>query len=252
MPVNELRSSPVTDDPYTEAAVLRANPNDPVAMAFYPDDPTSWTVSDIGLDGHTWVPALKPLVRRPGANGVKTIRKGEPKAQALQTHRAVVADRGGVELDYNDERFHVTDAAHLPPGAAPGSYLRQTPCTGGNFYHWVWDTPRQPLRGRGVTLEHDRAAFNRWRVSLVELGHIKPPSEEVKEAVISMARRRVQSATAGSQGASEDVRSARIGKAQARLDAALAAQVPTPKTFVEAPAETPAKRTAAKKGGQDE
>jgi len=202
--------------------------NSPFFLVHYADVGGSWEVAEEGLDAPTFLPVLQPYPIRPGAAGVRTVSADEPRSRMYARPLAKLQEQGAVVLPLD---FHV-DAAHLPAGVAAGPYLRETDAQGGPFYHTAWDTPRKAVRGNTATVDCDRAAYNRWRAALVTSGIVPEPRGAILEDVRARALRRLDTVRAATD-IPTDMREAKTAVARSRVDAVVAAKLPTatiPKT----------------------
>lgn len=162
------------------------------------------------------VPAL--MVIQPGADGVRTLNEGEDPAAAFARAIHLRRDRGQVLVDHQA----VIDAAYLPPGVAPGPYLRSFPCVHpqlgvvGRCHTDAWRVP-SGRPGEPVEWQVHRGAWDAWRLSLVERGIAPPISTRARSMLRLRARDRLERAEA--DGRAERI----VAERRARLEAVEAA-----------------------------
>lgn len=205
---------------------LRVKPSEPFLLQHRPN---SWEVESEGLDGPTWLPILAPRAIKAGANGMRTIKRGE---QADDAYRAALArdERQGIQTIPLDL---TVSAAHLPDGVPPGRYVRsldaQDPRTRaeGKVHVEAWKVPMEVPEGQPHRFRFDRPSWNRWRAHLVESGVIAPPMESVRLSLLRRHEARVLSAEV--DPLPDEVRRRRVEEKAAIRDGIAAATVPAPK-----------------------
>lgn len=207
-------SRPASLGGYVDRPRLPISPNSPFFLVHHAASGGSWEVATEGMPGPTWLPVLQPYPIRPGAAGVRTVTAGEPRSRMWSRAVQILEEGGAVVLPLD---LHVS-SEHLPEGAAPGPYLRETDCLGGTFYHTAWEKPRRGVRGNTVQHHVDRAALNRWRASLVTSGVIAPPDPAILADAKARAARRVNVAARDASIPSE-ARAEAVATAKARADA---------------------------------
>jgi hypothetical protein len=150
---------------------LPIGPNFPFFLIHWPQN---WNVESEGLEVPTWLPTFSRHVILPGCNLNRTLRRGERPEAAYDAAVLVNTRRGATYLDPELHRL-----------SSGGKYLREAPCRDprsgreGVYYLDAWSTPLDALPGRRLRFRLDRAAFNRYRLEVVEQGVIRPPSAEV-------------------------------------------------------------------------
>lgn len=182
-----------------------------------------WEVVSEGLAEPTLLPVIgkHPLV--PGVAGMRTTTRGmEPQ----HAHRDAIIkgmENGWVYLAPNE----TIPAELLPSGVPVGGYCRAVPCadplTGeaGTAHLEAWQVPVETVVGERQQYAYDRSAYNRWRLSLVKRGVIKPPKGQVKQGLTKRARRHLERAAA--LPLPEDLRAQRVEKRKDELDLVLEA-----------------------------
>lgn len=218
----EVRSRGADLSGITGRDVLNVQPNHPFWLVHWKGRPGSWDVADI--DGKpVWLPVLNAYPIVEGANGVRTLGKGESPSKRIENALVKLQTEGAILV----EPGVPVDGAVLPPGVDVGpGYLRETDCRGGKFYHHAWDIPRNPLPGRPRVPNVDRERFDRWRLSLVTSGVIPLPDPQVIEDAKANAAQRVQSALADTVAADKEQREQRVSKQRARAERLAAAVLP--------------------------
>jgi len=213
---------------------LRAKPNAPFFLIHFPHEAGGWSVESDGLDGPTWVPDLRPYALVPGCGGVRTLERGEHAAAAYEQAILNLQRRGAAVYLPESPAMQVNDPEHLPAGVPAGPYIRQVEtdtipdghAAGVPYYHLAHE---QMSNGRTPTAPHkrvlDAAAWNRWRVALVDGGHIAPPADDVIAERIEQQRRKVGSAARDTR-ANTEVRAAAVQTQSDRLAAMQTARVP--------------------------
>ena len=213
---------------------LRAKPNAPFFLIHSPHEAGGWSVVSNGLDGPTWAPDLRPYQLVPGCGGVRTLERGEHAAAAYEQAILNLQRRGAVVYLPEAPAMQVTDAEHLPDGVPAGPYIRQVEtdtipdghARGVPYYHLAQE---QMSNGRTPAAPHKRvlddAAWNRWRVALVDAGHIAAPDADVIAERIEQQRRKVGSASRDTR-ANAEVRAAAVDTQSARLAAMESARIP--------------------------
>ena len=121
------------------------------------------------FEGGQWLPAFSTLSERPGVNGVYHTKWGGDSTEA----RMHFADLGYTILDYKQM-----------------GYVARHPCVGGHFYTTIFAEPKQ-IAGK-VFWDHDKEAYNEWRLSLITDGIIDPPDKDVLSLHIDKFRRTVE------------------------------------------------------------
>lgn len=174
---------------FGQQTALNCEPSDPFILMAHPG---AAQVATDGLDGPTWLPVLTPLYITPGVNLVEIKRKGDTNEDMFRNALAHARAKGFAPIDPTTQ---VADSEHLPAGVAPGPYMRAYPTFDrrtqleGTLYKEAWYTrmasrsPTDPPRWK-----FDRAAYNRWVVSLLEAGVIPGPDEFAREEFLSHAR----------------------------------------------------------------
>ena len=164
---------------FAETAALNCQPSSPFLLMAHPG--SAMVVTD-GLKSPTWVPAINLFRLSPGVEHVATRRRGDSYPSTIQTARLEKQREGFVIIE--PDLALVTDPKHLPAGVTPGAYIREYQTydrrTGleGKCYREVWDV-QVPTRSLNDSpkWKFDKAAYNRWVVSLLEAGVIPGPDE---------------------------------------------------------------------------
>jgi hypothetical protein len=214
-------SRPASLGGFVDRPRLPISPNAPFFLVHYAGEGGSWEIASDGLPGPTWLPVIQPFPIRPGAAGVRTVTAGEPRSRMWARAVQQIEEKGGIVLPFD----LAVSGEHLPEGVAAGSYLRETDCVGGTYYHEAWDRPRKGVRGNTVRHDTDRAARNRWRASLVASGVIPAPDPAVLGDARTRAARRVDVAIRDAS-IPADARAEAVAAAKARAEAMAAADVP--------------------------
>jgi hypothetical protein len=171
---------------FGEVTALPVRPNFPFFLLHWP---SAWQVEHEGLEEPTWIPLLAQQVILPGCNLHRTLRRGEPPSAAYDAAVLRNTRRGAVFLDVERHR--------APDG---GRYLREAPCRDprsgreGVYYLDAFTKPLDAIPGRRLRFVRDRAASNRWCLSLVEPGVLSAPSEQVVDEVLRRHANRVSRA----------------------------------------------------------
>lgn len=189
------------------AEVLRAEPNENFLLVVYPDSPTGWTVETRGLDRPTFLPSLHVVPLVEGANGMRTVSKGEDLARGMDGLYNRLRQNGAIIID-------------------PAKYRLKTPCRGGFYYHTPWQILRQPLAGQQMIPKTDHALYAAFRLSLVTDGIVPPPDDQVLAYAESRAQDRITTVDTEAEADSPERRDARKSKAQRKLDNVLNAHKP--------------------------
>lgn len=214
------------DDPDLEGldgpTRIARKPNPPFLLMHHPN---SWAVEVV--DGQpTLLPELAPLILLQGCNLVRTLDKDEDRREAYKLAVANRVEEGWTVIPWG---YAVKEPTHLPTGVAPGKYIREVPCKDrrtkakGTFYTEAWNVPVKTPPGRDQVFRFDRAAYNRWRASLVRSspgapdGLIDPPLDAVLEEMGQALDERVESVRARYSNPHD--REPRVAKAAARREA---------------------------------
>lgn len=145
--------------------------------------PANWEVAEV--DGApVWLPeiSIHPVV--PGANGIRTTNQGEGPEAAWVDAQIAARKKGWIYVDTDTAVPANCLPAGVPPGALPvRTYEVRDPESGAIGKTWVevWKIPMPTIPGERQRWKFDRAAYNRWRLHLVESGQIQPPLEHVIE-----------------------------------------------------------------------
>lgn len=211
----------------TEHGAIRAEPNDPFWLVYYPGSPTAWNVETRGVAAPIYLPSLNVIPLVEGANGIRSTSKGEAPERGRDGIKVKLASEGAIIID-------------------PSLYLLKTPClSGGSYYHTPWQVLRQPLAGQRMIPKIDHAAYAAFRLALVNDGVIPAPSDQVIAYLEAQAEERLTSVTLAVSNEIEEVRTLRVGKAQRRADAFSRAVRPWEKPE---PAPEPVEPVKAKRG----
>jgi hypothetical protein len=226
------QSRPATRAGLGDAPRAAVRPNYAFFLMHHRD---AWQVSAT-LEQPVFLPTLSTFVLQPGVNGVRTMQAGMTYED---TYRAAIQrfqQRGYVFLDAYD----AVPSDCLPPGAAPGGYLRMLdarhPLTGveGTHYHEAWSLPEWAPDDR-VAWSHHRQSYERWLSHLVRAGAVAPMGERIGQQIVRTLDERVERAMTLSL--SPDLRERVVKERQARLamataarDGSLPALPETPKT----------------------
>jgi hypothetical protein len=191
----------------------------------------AWEVATEGLSEPTWVPQLSPRPILVGANGIRTTRPGEAKDMAYRTALAEDERQGVQTIDKNDPRARVEgdSASALGEGTYVRSIFVVDPKTRGEGLRHIeaWDVPQETPSGIRQSFAYDRAAYNRWRVSLVVRGVINAPLAGVKSALLRKHDIRVLKAEV--DDLPEQVRVRRTEEQEVIRDAVKGAKTPSAK-----------------------
>tara|TARA_R110002020_G_scaffold364704_3_gene577001 strand:- start:2114 stop:2884 length:771 start_codon:yes stop_codon:yes gene_type:complete len=149
--------------------LLQLSANAPFFLVHYPQN---WECVTEGLDGPYWLPELQRDWLVPGCNLKRTRRRDEPVEASYDQSHLKITRQGGVILPQTIEV------------AGVAGYLRSLPCEHprtkmpGTFYLDAWEVPvKRP--GKRVKFNRDAGGYNRWRLALVEEGHIASPDPSV-------------------------------------------------------------------------
>ena len=158
--------------------VLRIASNYPYLLAHHRDN---WDLETAGLDGPTWLPQLQEVPVMPGVGGARTVKEGADPKTAYDLLIRNMEGNGFVVLPGDIKVDGVEYSKGLdcvnPRNSKPGVY-------------WVssFAEPRYRRGNARQKFKLDRAAYNRWRLALVEQGHIAPPNPEVVDYAVGRAR----------------------------------------------------------------
>lgn len=174
-------------EPQAQQARLPHNATAPWRYVYHP---LRWQ----WVDGE-WLPQLGTLRLAPGSGGV---------------------DKGGdtsfAEVDLRRRGWSI-----LPPETGPGgSYVRAWPAQGGLLHVSAWEQPRW-YGDRPLESEVDTEGYRAWLRSLIEDGHIEPPSDPAIALQVDMQRKRANSAASRATARSDG--SARAERQAATLQA---------------------------------
>lgn len=226
MPLPDMTSLMRDENALDDVFRLRASPSAPFLLQHHPN---AWEVAEEGLEGPTWVPILSPRRLVPGANGVRTVKRGEGKEAAFK--KAIDKDEGQgyITLD----RDLQVSAEHLPDGVPAGRYIRSLDCVDprtraeGKIHVEAWEVPMDAPAGQRHTFRFDRASYNKWRAHLVESGVIPEPLPAVRERLERKHDVRVLSAEV--DPLPDEVRKRRVEEKKAVRDKVKSAKVPKAK-----------------------
>ena len=188
----------------------------------------NWAPETEGLDAPTWLPILQPIPYEPGTSGMVAMPKGGQPADVYTDALAQFRRRGFTVIDRNLGVGGVFD------------YLKQVACrhpiTGTmDLLHLdQFETPLPRRGNKALKMVRDRAAWNRWRLALVEAGVIAPPIGGELDETIKAATRYVLDRAADS-GLPADRRAEVVGIAQEREQLVKGARVPTRRASVTVP-----------------
>lgn len=217
-----MRDETAVDDVFR----LRCSPSAPFLLQHHPN---AWEIAEEGLEGPTWVPVLSPRRLVPGANGVRTVKRGEGKEEAFR--KAIDKDE---RQGYRTLPMDLTvSAEHLPEGVPAGRYIRSLDCIDprtrveGKIHVEAWDVPMDAPAGQRHTFRFDRASYNKWRAHLVESGVIPAPLEAVRVKLLRKHDARVLSAEV--EPLPDEVRKRRVKEKAEKRDKVKAAKVPKAK-----------------------
>jgi len=167
-----------------------ARPNWPFFLRHWPE---AWDIGTEGLDKPTWLPQVVQHIMRPGAGGMRTLKKGMNPADVYFNAKRDAEREGWIYVELNE----VVPADCLPPGVPEGPYFRAVACrdkktgTLGKHYVEAWEVPVASAANRKQKFQYDRAGYNRWRASLVTRGLIPGITEDVRQALIYGAENRL-------------------------------------------------------------
>jgi hypothetical protein len=206
---------------------------------------TNWSAETLGLEEYgspIFLPEVVPHVIMPGANGMRTVDRGQDPAEAFRDAVATAEKKGWVYVPSGEV---ISDPALLPKNVGAGLYIRSlaSQIIGSDirqkWYHTAWDIPVATVPEAVQKWRFDRASFNRWRLSLVLRGIIKPPLESVTDEIRDRYSLHVDRAK-GSNNPDREHKQAKVQTAQATAAAVLAAKIPGLDTLEKtAPAATP-------------
>jgi hypothetical protein len=220
----QAQADPYGINPFGNADRIVKDPNTALLLRHHPYD---WEVCDLGLDGPTLLPVITPHPLEPGAEGIRTLNKGEDPSMAYRdaVNRAKI--KGWVYIDHT-----ATFSADLmPDGVAAGRFWRVLPCINrtksatGSYFFEAWAVPVDGLPGEEQRFNFDKAAHNRWRAHLVESGAIKAPLPLVVERLVNRYGERVNR-WSGKQNLLSEIRDAQVADAVAIAEAVESAVVP--------------------------
>lgn len=203
------------------SGVLALVPNHRFICAHHPDN---WDLETAGLDGPTWLPEIQEIPVQPGVGGARTVKQGGDDNMAYDL-LVQNLKRNGYQVIMDPRYFAV------PPGEPESEYLRAYRCKSpqngavGTYYTTVWDVPRHVRNGKRQKFARDRAAWNKWRLELVEAGILTPPHEDVvdyKRGRVATHRDRHQSETR----LEERTKDAIVGSLTERLEQMENASIP--------------------------
>lgn len=205
------------------SSVLNATPNYPFFLVHHTNAEGSWNVETEGLDRPTWLPVVSRVPIMPGAANHRTRQADEGVAASYQLAHNNLEAAGAIILKHD-----------LKCGGVD-SYMYQTDCqardaegrvgASGAYYYEAWCTPEQPILGARAKDRLDRAAYNRWRLALVEEGHVPPPNPRVIGKALADERRRHANAE-GRTYTTEEGRERKLGAAASRFELHEKAVVP--------------------------
>lgn len=195
--------------------LLKVEANCAFFLVHYPEN---WECVLEGLEGPTWLPVLQRDWLMPGVNMKRTRRRDEPvEAMYDQSHLKISRD-GGVILPQTINLDGVD------------GYLRSIPCKHprngleGTFYLDAWEVP-VVRPGKKVKFNRDAAAYNQWRLALVQQGYI----DAANPALISDKLERAQEHMERHSGKVELTAEARariVDAATEKLERLSAAKIP--------------------------
>ncbi len=203
-----------------EKAFLPIAPNVPFFLAHYPEN---WRVGTVDGEPY-WLPELQRDWILAGANGKRTLRKGDRPEAAYDASHLKMTRNGAVLLDPSI----VVEC----DGQSMAGYLREIECkdpkTGrvGKFYLDRFETPKTPRPGRRLKFNRDRELENRWLLALVEQGFVNPPNPDVVDERIARAVYHVERNQNKVQ-LPEESRKRLVDAAESKLDKTEAAAIPS-------------------------
>lgn len=200
--------------------MLFAAPNALWFYVFYPDHPGNWMVQDIkaGPDvpedevGVWWLPVLQQEPAQPGVNGHRTLKANQEPRDAYDLAHLNVNRHGGIVLPQALGYRYERDCIH-PLTKAPGTRHID-----------AWSKPRRTLGNQRVKFDFDAQRYYRWLLGLIRDGHVPPPDPNLLDYDVARFAQRVERRQALPR---TDTKVEHVADAQARLDAANTAQVPT-------------------------
>ena len=213
-------------DPVADALLgeTRANikPGYPFLLVHHTGKAGSWECVD--LDGRpTWLPVLAQIPLMPGANGVRTVEKGEAPSAAWDGLTSSLNRDGAVIIPANAE---VCGVRYMVPQSVLG---------GTRYRMWCEVIEPNPMPGRKELVTFDHAVYNVWRAKLVTDGKIPAPHSAVLRQMIKAADNNV-SRWKGHRTANPDVRAENLALSEAAAKRLADATLPGAK---------PAKKAAA-------
>ena len=172
----------------------------------------SWEVDEI--DGApVWLPVLAQIPLVPGANGVRTVERGEDPSASVDLLLAALRKSGAIVIPADRD---VCGVRHTV-----GTRVKR-----GTRYHlWCETATANPMQGRKDVISCDTAAYNRWRRDLYLDGHIPAPPAGVLDMVRSAASSAV-SRWRGNKSAHPETRALKLAAVQATEARVAAAKVP--------------------------
>lgn len=161
----------------------------------------SWECVDSD-DRPTWLPVLAQIPLMPGANGVRTVEKGEAPSAAWDGLTTSLTRDGAVIIPANAE---VCGVRYMVPQQVQG---------GTRYRMWCESIEANPMPGRKELVNFDHATYNEWRAKLVIDGKVPPPHEAVLRQMRKAAENNV-GRWKGHRTANPDVRAENLALSEA-------------------------------------
>lgn len=133
--------------------------------------PMGWEACEVEGRGLCWVPRLKKLPITPGSNGVRQGRAGGSPDASLAIANQTSRGWRFIPEDYD------------------GGFVDRYEATGGVVYLLKFESIK--TIGNRSVVRCDDAAYNAWRLGLVENGVIPAPEPEVLEDLMDRQRSRI-------------------------------------------------------------
>ncbi len=212
-----------TTSAIAKVALPRVRPNPSFFLMHHHEN---WAIETEGLDDPTWLPLLQHEIVSPGLNTHRTLKKGEPSSAAYERAQAILKRRGFTILPHDIKIDGVVGYMKTAKVAHP--------LTGreGLVHFERWEYPRAKRDGKRQKYDLDRGEMNRFRLRLVELGHIRPPTAEIVAEGIDIKALHVDRA-ASNMDITAELRKSKTDRATRALERATGAKIPQPIEMVE-------------------
>lgn len=188
-------------------------PAPPFLLVHHTGRAGSWEVADV--DGEAvWLPVLMQIPLVPGANGVRTVERGEKPEEAYAGLVAKLRRDGAVVIPANEDVCGVR-------------YMRaQEVQRGIRFTMFCETVSKNPMPDKKDLVTFDHGAYNKWRAELVTSGAIPAPPDAVLALVTNAAKAAV-SRWRGNKSAHPETRSLRLQAAEEKANRVTGAKMPT-------------------------